>query len=69
MPKIFTKLFTLRLAEQVGVAAVAAFAATLGAADGSVTKALLVAALSAAVRAAYGVVTASLGVPEQPSVK
>lgn len=67
---MFTKLFTLRLAEQTGIAAVAAFAAALGAADGSVTKALLVGALSAAVRAAYGVVVSALGSDaEQPSVK
>lgn len=66
---MFSTKFVYKLAEQVGVAAVGAFAATLAASDGSISKAALVAGLAAAVRAVYGVVVSNFGVPETPSVK
>ena len=63
-----TKAFVLRLSEQVGVAALGAFASVLATADSvSVDKALLIGAVTAAVRAAYGVVVRTFGDPDQPN--
>lgn len=69
MGKLLDSKFVTRLGEQMGVAALGAFAATLAATTGSVDKAILVGAVTAAVRAAYGVVVSYFGDPEQPSVK
>ena len=60
--------FVKRLAEQAGTAALGAFAAVLSSSAVSVDKALLIGALTAALRAAYGVVVKTFGDPEQPSV-
>jgi uncharacterized phage protein gp47/JayE len=59
--------FLERLGEQVAIAGVGAFVAVLAASDGSVTKSVIVAGISAAVRVVYGIIVHDLGDPEQPS--
>lgn len=66
---MFSTKFVYSLAEQAGVAALGAFAATLSVTTGSIDKAVLVAGLAAAVRAAYGVVVSRFGAPQSPSIK
>lgn len=66
---MFTKSFLVSLVEQVGIAAVGAFSATLAATTGSVDKAVLVAALAAAVRGAYGVLVSKFGSSGTASLK
>lgn len=66
-----SSLFWKRLGEQSVATGAGAFVATLTAnASASMARVLLLSGIAAAVRAAYGILTARLGVDaEQPSVK
>lgn len=64
MPK-----FTMRLIEQVAVAAVIGFLTALEASGYDVSKGGIGAAVGAAIRAVYGAIAQSFGDKSQPSVK
>lgn len=60
-------IFTLRTVEQLGVAFVSGFTASLVAADGNLTRAVVVAGLTAGARAVYALVVRMVGPSDTPS--